>query len=85
MPTYKIHDDGSDEWISLAQGPRGFQGEPGDFGDVGGTAVVGYIPTVTDDDPLTVEWAEPHLLTSPNSTVYRIVVDNDGNLSTEAV
>lgn len=26
---------------------------------VGGTAVVGYIPTVTDDSPLTVAWAEP--------------------------
>lgn len=26
---------------------------------VGGTAVVGHIPTVTDDSPLTVEWAAP--------------------------
>jgi hypothetical protein len=67
MPTYKIHDDNSDEWLSLAQGPRGVPGGP--FA-VGGTPAVRDIAVVTAADPLTVQWA-------PQSTVS---VDSFGAL-----
>jgi hypothetical protein len=50
MPTYKVHDEGSDEWITLAQGPRGVPGPPGPAGV--GLSIQGELDS-TDDLPET--------------------------------